>query len=63
MSFIQCSLTGTALSWYIPLNDTYNQDWPAFLQAFEKKQISSPKNDYYPYPCQKGQRYISPFRP
>ena len=25
MTFIQCSLTGTALSWYIRLNDTYNQ--------------------------------------
>ena len=24
MSFIQCSLTGTALSWYIRLNDTKN---------------------------------------
>ena len=24
--FIQCSLTGTALSWYIRLNDTYKQD-------------------------------------
>ena len=23
MTFIQCSLTGTALSWYICLNDTY----------------------------------------
>ena len=26
MAFIQCSLTGTALSWYIRLNDTYKQD-------------------------------------
>ena len=46
MAFIQCSLTGTALSWYIRLNDTYKQDWHAFVQAF-KKQISSQKNAYY----------------
>ena len=26
MAFIQCSLTGTALSWYIRLNDTYKHD-------------------------------------
>ena len=35
MAFIQCSLTGTALSWYIRLNDTYKQDWHAFVQAFK----------------------------
>ena len=46
MALIQCSLTGTALSWYIRLNDTYNQDWHAFVQAF-KKQFSSQKNAYY----------------
>ena len=46
MAFIQCSLTGTALSWYIRLNDTYKQDWHAFVQAF-KKQFSSRKNAYY----------------
>ena len=34
MAFIQCSLTGTALSWYIRLNDTYKHDWHAFVQAF-----------------------------
>ena len=45
-AFIQCSLTGTALSWYIRLNDTYKQDWHAFVQAFEK-QFSSQKNAYY----------------
>ena len=42
MAFIQCSSTGTALSWYIRLNDTYKQDWQAF-----KKQFSSQKNAYY----------------
>ena len=47
MAFIQCSLTGTALSWYICLNDTYKQDWHTFVQAF-KKQFSSQKNAYYP---------------
>ena len=46
MAFIQCSLTGTALSWYIRLSDTYKQDWHAFVQAF-KKQLSSQKNAYY----------------
>ena len=46
MAFIQCSFTGTALSWYICLNDTYKQDWNAFLQAF-KKQFSSQKNACY----------------
>ena len=46
MAFIQCSLTGTSLSWYIRLNDTYKQDWHAFVQAF-KKQFSSQKNAYY----------------
>ena len=46
MAFIRCSLTGTALSWYICLNDTYEQDWSAFVQAF-KKQFSSRKNAFY----------------
>ena len=46
MAFVQCSLTGTALSWYICLNDTYKHDWHAFVQAF-KKQFSSQKNAYY----------------
>ena len=46
MAFIQCSLTGTDHSWYICLNDTYKQDWHAFVQAF-KKQFSSQKNAYY----------------
>ena len=46
MAFIQCSLTGTALSWYIRLNDTYKQDWHAFVQAF-KKQYSSQKNAFF----------------
>ena len=46
MAFIQCSLTATALSWYIRLNDTYKQDWHVFVQAF-KKQFSSQKNAYF----------------
>ena len=46
MAFIQCSLTGTAFSWYIRLNDTYKQDWHAFVQAF-KKQFSYQNNAYY----------------
>ena len=39
-------LTGTALSWYIGLNDTYKQDWHAFVQAL-KKHFASQKNAYY----------------
>ena len=35
MAFIQCSLTGTALSWYIRLKDTYKHDCHAFVQAFK----------------------------
>ena len=46
MAFVQGSLTGTAHSWYTRLNDTYKQDWHAFVQAF-KKQFSSQKNAYY----------------
>ena len=46
MAFIQCASTGTALSWYIRLNDTYKQNWHAFVQAF-KKQFSSQKNTSY----------------
>ena len=45
MAFIQCSLTGTALSWYIRLHDTYKQDWHAYVQAFVK-QFSSQTNAY-----------------
>ena len=44
--FIQCSVTGTPLSWYVRLNDIYKQDWSAFVQAF-KKQIFSQMNAYY----------------
>ena len=46
MAFIQCPLTGAAISWYTRLNDTYKQEWHAFIQAF-KKQFSSQKNAYY----------------
>ena len=46
MAFIQCSLTDTALSWYIRLNDANKQDCHAFVQAFKN---NSPlrKNAYY----------------
>ena len=44
--FYTMVLTGTALSWYIRLNDTYKHDWHAFEQAF-KKHFSSQKNAYY----------------
>ena len=46
MVFLQCSLTGTALNWYIRLNDTYKQDCHVFVQTF-KKQFSSQKNAYF----------------
>ena len=46
MALIQGSITGTSLSWYIHLNDTYKQDLSAFVQPF-KKQFSSQKNAYY----------------
>ena len=46
MAFIQCSLTGKDLSWYIRLNDTYKQDWSVFVQAL-KKQFSSQINSCY----------------
>ena len=46
MAFLQCTLPGTARSLYIRLNDTYKQDWHAFVQAF-KKQFSSQKNAYH----------------
>ena len=36
MAFIHCSPSGTALSWYIRLNNTYKQDWSAFVQTFKK---------------------------
>ena len=46
MALIQCSLTGTALDWYINLHDTYKQEWNSFIQLF-KKQFSSQKTAYY----------------
>ena len=36
MASIQGSITGTTLSWYVRLYDTYEQDWHAFVQAFKK---------------------------
>ena len=46
MAFRRCSLSDTALSWYIHLHETYEQDWYGFVKAF-KKQFSSQKNAYY----------------
>ena len=43
MAFILCSLTGTALSWYIRLNDTYKQDWYALVHAFKKNNFPHKK--------------------
>ena len=46
MVIMQCSLTGTALSWYFPINYTYKQNCSIFVQAF-KKQCSSQKKAWY----------------
>ena len=46
MSYIQCSLTGTALYWYTNLHISYKQQWNSFVQLL-KKQISSQKTAYY----------------
>ena len=46
MALIQCSITGTALDWYVILHDTYKQEWNSFIQLF-KKQFSSQKTAYY----------------
>ena len=43
MAFLQCSLPGTVLNWYIRLKDIHKQDLHAFVQAF-KNQFSSQKN-------------------
>ena len=40
MTFIQCSLTGTALSWYICLIETEKQDWSAFKNIFFAQKIA-----------------------
>ena len=46
MALIQCSLTGTALDWYMNLHDTYKQERNSFIQLF-KKQFLSQKTAYY----------------
>ena len=46
MTYIQCSLTGTALDWYTNLHISYKQQWNSFVQLF-KKQISCQKTAYY----------------
>ena len=46
MAYIQCSLSGIALSWFLRLHESYKNDWSAFVSAF-KKQFSSQKTAYY----------------
>ena len=46
MAFIHCSCTGTGVSSHILLNDTYEEDWSVFVQAF-KEQFSPQKNAHY----------------
>ena len=46
MTYIQCSLTGTALDWYTNLHILYKQQRNSFVQLF-KKQFSSQKTAYY----------------
>ena len=45
MTYIQCSLIGTALDWYTNLHISYEQQWNSFVQLF-KKQFSQ-KTAYY----------------
>ena len=44
MAFIKCSLTGTALSWYIRLNDTYSQK-NAYYAQVEALKLSEKDNE------------------
>ena len=37
MAYIQCSLIGTALDWYINLHISYKQQWNSFVQLFKKQ--------------------------
>ena len=46
MAYIQCSLNGTALDWYINLHISKKQQWNSFVQLF-KKHFSSRKTSYY----------------
>ena len=46
MTYIQCSLIGTALDWYTNLHISYEQQWNSFVQLF-KKPFSSQKTAYY----------------
>ena len=46
MTYLQCSLVGTALDWYTNLHISYKQHWNSFVQLF-KKQFSSQKTTYY----------------
>ena len=46
MAYIQRSLIGTALDWYINLHISDKQQWISFVQLF-KKQFSSQKTAYY----------------
>ena len=46
MTFIQCSLIGTALDWYTNLHISYKQQWNSFVQLC-KKQFTSQKTAYY----------------
>ena len=46
MAYIECSLSGIALSWFLRLHESYKNDWSAFVSAF-KKQCSSQNTAYY----------------
>ena len=35
MAIIQCSLTWTALHWYINLRDTYKKEWNSIIQLIK----------------------------
>ena len=64
MAFIQCSITGTALSWYIRLNDIYKHDWHAFVQAFKnnslhKRTLIMLKSKHLIYPRKTMKQYAT----
>ena len=46
MAFIQCSLRGSALSWFKRLPQTHKDNWHAFQALFRKQFISQQVANY-----------------
>ena len=36
MTYMQCSLIGTAFDWYLNLHRSYKQQWNSFVELFKK---------------------------